>query len=78
MQNENNNPSKQIILTNGSIITPIELNESDKIIRGQRRGKIIEWYDYSCDISKEELDEILAPFVVNDVDNNKLDSKGGK
>ena len=73
MQNENNNnQSKQIILTNGSIITPIELNGEDKVIRGQRR-KVIEWYDMSLSMDIDHLDSILYEYV-----SGKLDSKGGK
>ena len=62
MQNENNNDQpKQIILTNGSIITPIELN--GEVVRGQRR-KVVDWSDLGYYVSEEELGKILAPFVV--------------
>lgn len=74
MQNKNNNPSKQIIFSNGSIITPIETGE---IIRGRRRGMIEDIKDISDYISKEELDEIIGKMSIK-MKMIKSDSKGGR
>lgn len=49
------------IQPNGSVIQLVKTEEGSTI-RGQR-AKYIDYVDYSCDISKEDLDSILNPFI---------------
>ena len=67
--------NNKITFTNGSVIIPIKSNGD--VIRGKRREVIDDDIkDISDYISKEELDKILAPFIIKNADDN-LDSIGG-